>query len=261
MFTIPMRAQKSNSSWSHQPGTGLGPSLRVLQRTTRGAHRRFIFSVGLFIFTIVGLVAGSVGGVIQTASAVESPWWTRTNPDTSQPKSGQATQPTTTPSSTTTQPSGSTTPEQQQTAPSQPTTTPSSTTSQPTPQPTSSTTAPASTTTPPAPTAAKKTTTQPVYYYSAPITTTTYSDPVAPIVPDTSGDIAAMTTAQANVPTAPVTYTSNRISDQMRNRLLMLAASALASATIIFIMSLFGASGSSPSLIRYNDAVSEAITR
>lgn len=254
MYTIPMRAQKSNSSWSNQPGTGLGPSLRVIQHTTRGERRRFIFSVGLFVFTLIGLVAGSMGDILQSASAVESPRWATAQP-TTQPSSPQS-QPSST-SPTTTQPSGSTqpssTPQQPSSQPSS--TPPSSTSSQPATQPPASS-APASSSVSSSSTTPVKKVTQPVQYDSTPVAQPTFE--AAPIAtPDTSGDIATMSAAQANVPTIPVTYTTGRISDATRNRLLLLAASALASGVIIYVISLFGASGSS---LSYGNRTSEALT-
>lgn len=256
MYTIPMRAQKSNSSWSNQPGTGLGPSLRVIQRTTRGERRRFIFSVGLFVFTLIGLVAGSVGDILQSASAVESPRWATTQPTTTQPSPTQSHPSSTTP--TTTQPTGSTAPSSTQQQPSsQPSsTTPSSSTSpQPAAQPTASSTSAASNT-PSSSTTPVKKVTQPVQYDSTPVAQPT-TEAVPTATPDTSGDIAMMSAAQANVPTLPVTYTTGRISDATRNRLLLLAASALVSGVIIYVISLFGASGSS---LSYGNRTSEALT-
>jgi len=61
------------------------------------------------------------------------------------------------------------------------------------------------------------------------------ADP-API-PDTSEEVALVASSQAEVTAAPVTYTTQQISIETRNRLIAIAVSALTSGLLIYIMS------------------------
>lgn len=233
MNTVPLRARKSNDSWSGQSRNGLRPSLRRIQRSERGARRRFIFSVSLFVFTIAGLIVGGAGGFIPEASAQEnyrSGYWNQINnrfewiwSGNSNSRNNQREDARTNVPATqrTTQPTQQTPVTQEQT---------------PAPAPTQP--APAQTTPVPAQTV-------------APAAPRVIEPEVAAPVVNTAPVIETMASAQAATEAKPVTYTSNQISTESRNRLLALAVSAVTSGSLIFIMSLFGTTGVSPSIARY----------
>ncbi len=237
-----MKARKSNDSWSDPLSKGLRPSLRQMQRSEKGAHRRFIFSVSLFIFTIAGLIIGGTGSFMYDASAQESTrsqsrsqsnsrfewmWNNNTNSRNTQMQESRTTAPTT---QRTNERQQAPAPTQQQ-APSN---------AKPAPTPVQSQAqAPATTQ---SRTPAQTTGSQPQAVIQ--------NEEAAPVV-DTAADIETMATAQASTEAKPVTYTSNQISTESRNRLLALAVSALTSGSLIFIMSLFGSTSTSPSVARY----------
>ena len=68
--------------------------------------------------------------------------------------------------------------------------------------------------------------------------------PVPPA--DTAAEVAVTAAAQAESGVTAVTYSSQQISTETRNRLIAIATSALVSGSLIFIMSFFGTGSLSP---------------
>lgn len=247
MNTIPMKARKSNSSWVGQPHTGLSPSMRHMQRATKGERRRFNFSIGLFIFTIAGLIIGSSGSVLQDVSAREGYGWgqsrNRGNERSNQPVNRTTNQQPTQPQQNHSQ---------NRTAPSVPART--SPTNQAPAAPT-----PAQAPAQPQQTAPVRTTPARTATVAPQTATAVEAAPESPPV-NTAPEITAMSAAKAVTPAEPVTYTSNQISTETRNRLLALAVSATTSALLIYAMSMFKPNESGAP-IRYRIPVREISTR
>lgn len=217
-LTIPIRAQSSTSSWSRQLR---GSSSNKYSKADR---KRYIFSMITATLLVGSLIVGSIGGVIQSASARDN-FSSRSynySPNTSQNRGSNTNNQTSnsSPSKTTT-----TTPATTKT------TAPSITTKvTPTAQPAATTPAPAAqTATPVAVTPAKVVTPQIV------------AQPPAPAPVDTAPAIENMTAAQATKSTQPVSYNSNRISDDTRNRILMLAGVATVTGALLYTISFIGA--------------------
>jgi len=230
-LTIPIRAQNSKRSWT---------------RGVQGKHTRYIFSITTALLLVSTLIMGSVSGLVQGVSAKDN--FNRSNyynmntsgrggnsgsSNQSTTKNTQNTSPSTTKSPP---PAKSTTPARQTT-----TTTP----------PKAATPAPA-TTTPPAPApAAQKSAPQPA------------PEPTTPAPVDTTPAINAMTAAQSAKPVQPVTYTSQKISNETRNRIFILAGIAAVTGGLLYTISFIGATA--PAMkreipIRYIVPIREGIT-
>lgn len=254
-----MKARKSNSSWVGQPHTGLSPSMRTMQHAHKTERMRFIFSLGLFVFTIGGLVIGSSGSVFQEVSAREGFGWGQ-NQNRRNERSNQSGNRTTSQQPTQPQQNQTQNQSQNRTAPVTPAQTPPTNQSRvvPTPAPAPAP-APAPTQAPTQTQQANPVRTTPVRA-SAPQTATVAEQTPAAEPVNTAPEIAAMTSAKAVTPVEPVTYTSNKISTETRNRLLALAVSAATSALLIYAMSMFK-STESGSPVRYRIPVREVSAR
>jgi len=253
-LTIPIRATNSKSSLTRDMGgySSVGRSSANVWKNTKSDQKRFILSivtVGLLVST---LVVGSVGGVMQSASAKENTWYgqgSQNNDNNS--RNGQTysnanrndTQPTNTAGG--------------------------STTSRPTTQ-TPVTTTPTNTVTPAAPAPATPAVTQPAPTpapVATPARTATPQIAAQPSVVETSAPvdtapaIANMAEAQATTSSESVTYTSERMSDATRNRLMILAGVAAVTGGLLYTMSFIGATSASQKRgipIRYIVPVREA---
>lgn len=211
-----MKTRKTQTSWAYQPQGVLAQSLAKRERERKWEDRRYAFSIFLFAFALTGLLIGAVGGATPNASAQSrddswrnwfSNYWGSRDSD----RQNTQTQPTTTDRTQT---------EEQEQAQVQPA--PSS------PAPEQANPAPA----------ASPVVSAPVF----PSIVTPSANASESVIPDTAQEIASMTSAQAAVESKPVTYTSQQISTETRNRLLAVAAIAVASAIVIYILSLFGTS-------------------
>ncbi|MDB5179746.1 MAG: hypothetical protein JWN12_378 [Candidatus Saccharibacteria bacterium] len=196
------------------------------------------------VLLIGTLVASSVGGMLQVASAR----------DNYPPNSGQNSSPSS--------PSGNTQNPSNQTSPATPTTantTTPATTSEvpPAPQPDATTPAPQAT---PAPAAAAS---QPAPAVATSVTPQIVAETPAPATVDTEPAIANMTAAQAGKNTQAVSYTSGRLSDETRNRILILAGVATVTGALLYTISFIGATEPTSRReipIRYIVPVREVIT-
>ena len=86
-----------------------------------------------------------------------------------------------------------------------------------------------------------------------------------PLPIDTASQVLNTATDQAksNSNSQPVSYTSGRISDQLRDRIIILAAVSSVTAAALYLMSLFGATSPNKRkvLVRYIDPVQETSNR
>jgi len=231
-LTIPIRAENSNSSLTRDMGgySLVRHSSTNVWKNTKSDQKRFILSivtVGLLVST---LAVGSIGSVMQSASARENTWYGQSarNSDNVN-RNGQNyysntdrndTQPTGNSNGTTTRPPVAQAP----VAPATPTPAPTKTVTQVTPAASTPTAEPAAT---PAPASTPNVAPQ-----SAAVQT--------PVPVDTAPAIANMTTAQADTSSQPVTYTSERMSDETRNRLMILAGVAAVTGGLLYTMSFIG---------------------
>lgn len=259
MRTLPMKARKSKSSRASHPIGGLGQSFHRIQRSQRWERRRFIFSVALFVLTLGFGVFGAAGSFMQPAEARDnfrggyggyngygngreygnSRWgeWDNSRYGTTDTRDQQR---NTSRYYQSHSRSNTTAPTQQRTQTPEKTT---KTTEQPQQKgDNAASTAPAATP-----------------QIIPPSAAVSYTKPV-----DTSGAIATMVAAQAVDTREPVTYTSQQISTETRNRLLAVAVSAATSGLLIYLMSLLGVPGQpllATSGYRLRGAVSEVPAR
>ena len=231
-LTIPIRATNSNSSLTRDMGgySSVRHSSTNVWKNTKSDQKRFVLSivtVGLLVST---LAVGSIGGVMQSASARENTWYGQgsqnnsrnnnnysntnrndthsNNPNTSGPTTGRPS--TQTPVTTT-----------------PPTTTPTKVAPPAaTPQPAATPVA--------APTAAAPTQVVTPQVVSQPA----IAETPAPV--DTAPAIANMATAQTHTSSEAVTYTSERMSEETRNRLMILAGVAAVTGGLLYTMSFIG---------------------
>lgn len=236
-LTIPIRAQSSKRSWSRQlQGKS---SARFISSHRNAERKRYIFTVITATLLIGTLVVGSVGGLIQSASAL-SGYDYYFNNLTKKNDASKASNATTKSGATGSSSSSNASKTTTSSANTSKTTTPTVVTPTQTTQTT--TPAPAATTAPAAAAPVTTTTTAPVAKAVAPAATVA---PASPTVVDTAPASAALTTAQAADKSAAtaqtVNYTSNRISDETRNRILMFAGVAAVTATLLYTISLIGA--------------------
>jgi len=219
-LTIPIRAANSNSSLTRDMGgySSVRHSSTNVWKNTKSDQKRLVLSivtVGLLVST---LAVGSIGGIMQSASAKENNWYgqgSQNNGRNSQNYYSNTdrnnNQPTTTPSRPSTQNPVTTTPDT--TTPTQvaPTTTP----------------APAATVATPSQAATPQVVVQPAIVET-------------PTPVDTAPEIATMATAQADTTSEAVTYTSERMSEETRNRLMILAGVAAVTGGLLYTMSFIG---------------------
>ena len=234
-LTIPIRAQNSTTSWSRD-SRGNFPGKHTW-RYARGEHKRYIFSlitVGLLVST---LVVGSVGSMVQMASARDNYGWRgQSNRQNNNDRGG---------SSNSSRNSNTNTPA------------PTTTTKTATP---AKTTTVAPTTTPPPATPA------PAVATPAPkqvVTPQIVAQPAAAPEPvDTAPEVVSTAAAQATTDNKPqpVTYTSQRLSDETRNRIIIMAVVAATTGALLYTMSMFGAAATEPKRaipVRYTIPVRE----
>jgi len=206
-LTIPIRAQSSTSSWArHMRGSSS-------VNTIKADRKRYLFSMITATLLVGTLLAGSIGGIMQSASARDN-FSSRNyySPGSSQNRgASRSNQTTQTPSRGTTSTQTST-----KTPPPATPVTPAA------PQPAPTTPAPATAQTA-TPVVAK-----------APVTPQIVS---APTPVDTAPAIANMSSAQAEKNTQAVTYTSSKLSDETRNRILMLAGVATITGALLYTIS------------------------
>lgn len=224
-LTIPIRAQKSTLSWG--PGR-LGHSF---------AKARFVVSMMLFGIVMSALVVGTTGSLMQLTSARD---YRRDGYNSRQGRSDERTQ------------SGST--QTRQTTPTNTNTSGTSSTQRTTPRQTPVEKQPAAPVvqTPP-----------PATPQITPSSTVIRETPMpAPV--DTAPASEQMTIAQAEeVTTQPVVYTSQKISNEVRDRLIILAAVASFTGALLYTMSYFATASSAPRRsipVRYVAPVREAVT-
>lgn len=218
MRTIPMKARKLHNSWAHHKGGVLAESLIKREREKKWANRRYAFSIFLFAFALTGLVMGSIGGIVHEASAQSrgDAWrnWL------GEFRFGQNSRNTNQQSDRTQTTQREET--EREEAPAQ--------------------VAPVS----PDPIQPNEQTSTDTATEVAPSALPSIVSPAAqaelapePVIPDTAEEIVSTTSAQATVESQPIAYTSRQISNETRDRLLAVAAMAVASALVIFILSLF----------------------
>ncbi|RWZ78311.1 MAG: hypothetical protein EOT05_00915 [Candidatus Microsaccharimonas sossegonensis] len=214
-LTIPTRAKSSTSSWSRQLR---GSSSRKILRAGR---KRYIFSIITAALLTGTVIAGSIGSVVQVASARDnfSPQNSHDQLNSPQNQSrgeirngNSAETKAPTPTNTKTQTALSS-----NNAPVQP-----------------ATTTPARKPTPTASPSPMQTVTSQV----TPVEPQT-SKSVTPI--DTAPASANITAAQAEKAPTPVRYTSAKLSDEARNRLLVFAGVTVLTGSLLYTMSFIGA--------------------
>ena len=242
-LTIPIRAQNSTTSWTR--GTRGNFSGKYTRKYNGADNKRYIFSLITVALLVSTLVVGSVGGIVQMASARDNysrrgqgQYYQSQNTNSSRNDNNTAKPATTTPA-VTASPSKTTT----NTAPT--------TTAKP------AVTAPAATT--PAPAAVPE---------KAAVAPQIVSQPAvveAPKPVDTAPQVASTAAAQATTDSTKaqeVTYTSQRLSDASRDRILIMAVVAATTAALLYTMSLFGAAEPKRAAIpvRYIVPVREAST-
>ena len=275
-LTIPIRAQSSTSSWSRQlrrhystkPYTGYAP------KNIKADRKRYVFSMITAMFLTGALVVGSMGGILNVASARSNNGFNNLNRNSNSSSNSN--------SSTNSNKSNSSTSNTSKSNTSTSSSTPSKTTnSNPaTPAKTTTTTTPAKTVVPP-PSPAQTAPATPVATTTPAPTQTVTQAPAATATPqivaqpaaaqepkpvDTAPQIASMTAAQAAdvaKATDTVSYTSARISNETRDRILMLAGVAAITGGLLYTISLIG---STPTPrreipIRYIVPVREGIAR
>lgn len=207
--------------------------LTVKKRNTIG-RKRFVVSIITFAFVTSVLVVGSVGSLLQQTSARSNRNGYYSNQNrydrndrNEANRSGSASKESNSGNTSQRQSPTPTQTQKQQTPPAAPT-------------------AAATPTPPPTP----QITQAPAIVYEAP-------EPV-----DTAADVTAMTTAQATTSGQTVAYTSQRISDETRDRLIALAGVALVTGGLLYTMSYFGAFSASrrPIPVRYIVPVREVAT-
>jgi len=246
-LTIPIRAQNSTTSWTR--GTRGNFSGKYTRKYNGADNKRYIFSLITVALLVSTLVVGSVGGIVQMASARDNysrrgqgQYYQSQNTNSSRNDNNTNTaKPATTTPAVTASPSKTTT----NTAPT--------TTAKP------AVTAPAVAATTPAPAAVAE---------KAAVTPQIVSQPAvveAPKPVDTAPQVASTAAAQATTDSTKaqeVTYTSQRLSDASRDRILIMAVVAATTAALLYTMSLFGAAEPKRAAIpvRYIVPVREAST-
>jgi hypothetical protein len=238
-LTIPIRAQNSKRSWSR----AMGMRGNYSWENNKANRTRYIFSITTALLLVSMLLVGSIGGILQGASAKSN--FDRSGYSTTQNRGGnsgsnQSTTKSTpsntpTPAKTTTSPAAQTQARQTPVAPKATTPTPATTTPAPAPV---------------AQTASSQVVTQPA------VTPT-------PTPVDTAPAINAMTAAQTDKSTQPVTYISNILPDDTRNRIFILAGVAALTGALLYTISFIGVAA--PAMkreipIRYIVPVREGIT-
>jgi len=231
-LTIPIRAENSSSSLSR----GIGGNSSIVHPS------RLILSIVTTGIVVSALAVGSVGGIMQSASAQLGPMY-RQNERNYGGESNDGPQEKTSPAisedpvarspgassevpATTDKTVTEVTPVQTPTPAQTPTQAPATT---PTPAPATATTTPSA----PAPATATTVVVNPPVQV-APVTT------VQPAATDTAPAIAAMAQAQALTNSQPVTYTSARLPDAARDRLVLIAAIAAITGGLLYTMSFIG---------------------
>jgi len=242
-LTIPIRAENSSSSLSR----GIGGNSSIVHPS------RLILSIVTTGIVVSALAVGSVGGIMQSASAQLGPMYRqnernyggesndgpqeKTSPAISEdpvarsPGASPEVPATTDKTVTEVTPVQTPTPAQTPTQAPATTVTPKMSTpaTTPTPAPATATTTPSA----PAPATATTVVVNPPVQV-APVTT------VQPAATDTAPAIAAMAQAQALTNSQPVTYTSARLPDAARDRLVLIAAIAAITGGLLYTMSFIG---------------------
>ena len=213
-ITVPMNAKKSNRSWVP---SGVRPSRRSQVRTlNRVSNFSYGASILLFVVMVSALAAELLGGISPDASAQRGRDYGERSFYYSQ-RGSNSSNSNTSNSSRVTQPS--TTPTQ--------------------PQPTT-TVAPAT----PVPAVQQA----PAPVASAPVKPAArqvVEEPMAPVVADTAPAINEMTSALAVQETAPVTYTTQRISESTRDRLISVSVAAITAGIAMYLLTFIGRGASS----------------
>ena len=231
-LTIPIRAENSSSSLSR----GIGGNSSIVHPS------RLILSIVTTGVVVSALAVGSIGGIMQSASAHLDPMYRqdernyggesndgpqeKTSPAISEDPVARSPGESSEVPATTDKAVTEVTPVQTPTPAQTPTQAPATT---PTPAPATATTTPSA----PAPATATTVVVNPPVQV-APVTT------VQPAATDTAPAIAAMAQAQALTNSQPVTYTSARLPDAARDRLVLIAAIAAITGGLLYTMSFIG---------------------
>lgn len=224
-----MSARKSTSSWVPWK---VRPSRRqaLARLTRRTPDKKYIISVLLFIVMISALVVSAVGGITETAFARERNdrnWRENNGGYTQRNQNRNDTSRTQAP-----------------------------VTAAPPEQPTAAQTAPSATqTTTPLPTPASQRST---------VATPVVASPAPEPVVNTAPSIATMASAQATgMESTPVTYTSNRISEETRNQLMIVSATAVVTSLVMYGLTLIGGgmrAAATAAPVRYKIPIKEVIS-